>query len=104
LCDKQIDIFLNCLNKKEFYDAHEALETIWFDRRFENNNEIKLLKGFINAAVCFELIKRGRKEQSKRVWSNYLKYRQLLYKINSPYIVRYHQVAREIESLYKKLK
>ncbi|SFV58693.1 hypothetical protein MNB_SM-5-18 [hydrothermal vent metagenome] len=58
-----------------------------------------LLKGFINAAVSFELRKRGRILQSKKVWCNYLKYRQLLFKVDSPYLNEYYQLSRKVEFL-----
>ncbi|HFB53237.1 MAG TPA: DUF309 domain-containing protein [Sulfurimonas autotrophica] len=96
---KKIEEFRECLREERFYDAHEALEEIWFPRRFEENAEVKLLKGFINAAVSFELLKKGRIPQSKKVWLNYLKYRQLLFKIDSPYLNEYYQLSRTIESL-----
>jgi len=99
---KQIDQFILCLNERRFYDAHEALEAVWFPIRFEEGNEVKLLKGFINASVSFELIKRNRKEQSKQVWCNYLKYRQLLFKIDAQYINKFYQLSRKIEEIYKK--
>ena len=96
---KKIDEYKKCLRQERFYDAHEALEEIWFPRRFEDNAEIKLLKGFINAAVSFELLKKGRIPQSKKVWLNYLKYRQFLFKVDSPYLNEYYQLSRTIESL-----
>ena len=104
MIEKQLVLYKKLLDTKMFFEAHEALEVIWFDKRFQNTKEVKLLKGFINAAVCFELIKRGRYEQSKTPWKNYLKYRTLLYKINSPYLNDYHQTARHIEMLKNKLK
>ena len=66
---------------------------------FEDNDEIRLLKGFINASVSFELLKRGRPEASQRVWKNYLKYKGLLYKIESPYLKEYHFIFTYIESI-----
>ena len=48
---------IQSLEEGRYYDAHEDLEQIWFPRRFEDDNEVKLWKGIINAAVCFELIK-----------------------------------------------
>jgi len=89
--------FIKCLDENRFYDAHETIEEIWFPQRFEKNDEIALLKGFINASVSFELYKRGRKEASKKVWKNYIKYRPLLYKINSINLNKYHYIARYIE-------
>ncbi len=92
--------FILCMDEKRYYDAHEALEIIWYPRRFEKDNEIKLLKGFINAAVSFELIKRGREKPSRKAWQNYLKYRPLLYKISSTFLNDYHFTARKIELIY----
>jgi hypothetical protein len=99
---KKIDEFITCLNEQRYYDAHEALEEIWFPRRFEDDNEIKLLKGFINASVSFELHKRNRIKQSKKVWANYLKYRQLLYKVESSNLNKYYQLSRYIDDIYLK--
>lgn len=97
--DKQLDEFLRCINEQKYYKAHEALELVWFKRRFEQDNEVKLLKGFINSAVSFELRKQNRYEQSKRVWKNYLKYRQLLYKIDSPHLNRYNFIIRKLDKI-----
>ena len=92
--------YVLCIDEKRYYDAHEALEEIWFSRRFEDDNEMKLLKGFINASVSFELIKRGRKEPAKRAWSNYLKYRGLLYKFDSPFLNNYNSICRKIDKIH----
>ncbi len=66
--------YLTCLEEERFYDAHEVLEALWFPRRFEKTDDVLLLKGLINAAVSFELIKRGRRVPSERAWNNYMKY------------------------------
>ena len=95
-----MDAYIQCLHEERFYDAHEALEEIWFPRRFEDDSEMKLLKGFINAAVSFELIKRGRREASARVWNNYLKYRPLLEDLDSLFTPSYYIIASEIETIY----
>lgn len=94
---KKIEEFIYYLKEERYYDAHEALEEVWFPRRFEKNKEIQLLKGFINASVSFELLKRGREEQSKKVWANYLKYRVHLFDINSVHQNSYYQLSRLIE-------
>lgn len=95
--------FIQQLNTEAFYDAHESLEVIWFPRRFEECDEIKLLKGFINAAVSFELVKKGRREQAKKVWKNYLKYKPLLHTIDSGYMCDYHDMVMHIEKTKDKL-
>ena len=95
----KIDEYILCLDEQRYYDAHEALEEIWFPRRFEESDEVKLLKGFINASVSFELFKQNKISQSIKVWKNYLKYRPLLYKVNSPQLNRYHWLARYVEQI-----
>jgi hypothetical protein len=99
----KLDEFVKCLNEERFYDAHEALEELWFPRRFEKSAEVMLLKGFINASVSFELIKRGKTTQSKKVWRNYLKYRQSLFNVNSLYINEYYKLSRTIDMLHRQL-
>ena len=95
----KIENFVKCLEEERFYDAHEALEEAWFPRRFEDSNEVKLLKGFINASVSFELHKKGKIKQSKKIWMNYLKYRQLLFKVDSAYLNEYYKISRYLEEI-----
>lgn len=94
-----IDQFIERLEAERYYDAHESLEELWFPRRFEDNDEVRLLKGFINAAVSFELIKRGRPGPSERAWKNYLKYIPLLEKIESEFIDAYRETAKRVEMI-----
>lgn len=98
MINKKIDEFVALIESDRFYDAHEILEELWFPKRFEKCPEVQLQKGLINAAVSFELIKRGRIPQSKRVWANYLKYRQNLYKIDSQYQNSYHKLVRYLDN------
>jgi len=100
ITSKYKDDFILALKEQRFYDAHEVLEEIWFPKRFEDSNEIKLLKGFINASVSFELHKKGKIEQSKKVWLNYLKYRQLLFKTSSKKLSIYYEIFRYIELIH----
>ena len=102
MIEKKLKEFEKLLEEGSFFQAHEVLEEVWFRRRFEDDNEIKLLKGFINASVSFELFKRGKKKQSKRVWLNYLKYRQLLFKLNTMNYNLYFQTSRKIDKLKEK--
>lgn len=99
--DKQLDSFIENLRTENFYDAHEDLELLWFARRFEDSDEVKLLKGFINASVCFELYKKGKTEQSKKVWNNYLKYKELINSIDSLHVEKYLLIAEKIEIIKK---
>lgn len=94
-----LDRFTTCLDKERFYEAHEALEEVWFPRRFEDDNEMKLVKGFINAAVSFELSKRGRPDPAARAWKNYEKYRPLLEAFNSFNTPFYVRLAQRVEKM-----
>lgn len=62
----------------KFFEAHEVLEEFWFPRRKDKTREVLIVKGFINAAVSFELKKRSREQNSKKVWQVYLKFSQLI--------------------------
>lgn len=101
---KYFDEFLLCLDEERFYDAHEALEHLWFPRRFEDDDEVKLLKGYINAAVSFELIKRGRKDSAKKVYNIYLKYRplrlQIALHVSSFHAKSYEIIEKKIETIH----
>lgn len=79
---KEIKKFKTLIEKKEYYDAHEALEELWFPIRKTKTNYCLVLKGFINGAVSLELLKRGKIEQSEKVLQNYIKYTKD-YMINS---------------------
>jgi len=96
---KIFDEFIKRLDERRYYDAHESIESIWFPRRFEDCDEVRLLKGFINAAVSFELHKQSKIEASKKVYLNYLKYRPLLYKIDSIHLNKYQNIAQHIEKI-----
>ena len=98
-----IDAFINEINETRYFEAHETLEKIWFPRRFEDDPEIKLIKGFINAAVSFEVIKRGRLESSKKVWKTYEKYKVLLKTFESPYMGRYEELSLFLEKKREQL-
>ena len=97
----RITEYLELLEEKRFYEAHEVLEEYWYPKRFEACNEVRLIKGLINAAVSFELVKKGRIQASNKVWKNYLKYRSLLYKITSKEYNEYHRAVRFVDA-YKR--
>lgn len=92
--EQLINEFIVCINETRYYDAHETLEKIWFPRRFQKDPETLLIKGFINAAVSFEIIKRARRNSFEKVWENYEKYVVLLGSFESPYNGRYEELDR----------
>lgn len=98
-----IDDFLACLGEARFYEAHEVFEAFWSPRRFEDNDEVRLIKGFINASVSFELIRRGRPGPSRRAWETYLKYRPLLDSLECELAPAYRRVAETLETIKEQL-
>ncbi|WP_295042125.1 DUF309 domain-containing protein [Sulfuricurvum sp.] len=89
--------FILSIRESRYYDAHEDLEHVWYPRRFEEEDEVKLWKGFINAAVSFELISRGRWDASQKAWQTYLKYKPLLERIVTPHKELYVTIVQTIE-------
>lgn len=94
-----LENFISNLKKKDFYEAHNDLESIWFPRRFEKSDEINLIKGFINAAVSFELLKKGRVEASEKVYKIYEKYKNLIHNVDSPHLNKYTLIAELLQSI-----
>ena len=94
------EAFVLSLKEERYYDAHADLEALWFPRRFEENYEVKLWKGFINAAVCFELIHKGRPKPSEIAWNTYLKYQLLLGAFETVHYEMYVRIMQLIEKKY----
>jgi hypothetical protein len=91
------EAFVRSIHEERYYDAHEDLEELWHPRRFEDDDEVRLWKGLINAAVCFELMKRGRPKPSERAWQTYLKYSPLLENLVTPHKELYVKMIQIIE-------
>lgn len=91
------EAYMKSLEEERYYDAHEDLEELWFPRRFEKDDEVMLWKGFINAAVCFELIKLGRQKPSETAWKTYLKYAVILEELQTEHKQLYVTMVQFIE-------
>jgi len=91
------------LEEERFFEAHEVLEEIWFPRRFEKTPYIQLLRGCINAAVSFELLKRGRKEAAKKVYKNFLKYKKNIDLVDNAHQDAMHLCLSMIEKTQERL-
>lgn len=97
------DAFVLSLTEGRYYDAHNDLEPLWYPRRFEKDDEVLLWKGFINAAVSFELLKRGRPKASEVAWATYLKYLPLLERVVAPRKELYVRIVRLIDLKTKEI-
>ena len=73
-----LEIFIQNLKDREFSQAHENMEAQWKIYKREANPITKLLKGFINGATAFELVRRGKMDGAVMLWGTYEKYLPLL--------------------------
>ena len=69
-----IQLMVNLENRK-FYEAHEDLEQYWHTIRKTDEPLRNLIKGFINGATAFELVRRGKPDAGHRVWKAHVKWR-----------------------------
>ncbi|MDH5464226.1 MAG: DUF309 domain-containing protein [Thiovulaceae bacterium] len=99
----QTDVFCSLLDQSLFYEAHEALEALWFEHRFEKCDEIRLVRAYINAAVSFELIKRGRPKAALKPWGFFQKHFELIQKVPQVHQVFYELIYKKIFETSKKI-
>ena len=64
--EEALNSYLRLLEREAYFDAHEALEEAWHPLR-KNNHPLKnLVKGLINGAICFEHLKRKKKDAKRK--------------------------------------
>jgi len=73
-----LDRFIQNLNDGEFAKAHVTMEEQWKAYKKLDHPLTKLLKGFINGATAFELVRRGKMDGAVMLWGTYEKYLPLL--------------------------
>lgn len=86
-----------------FFEAHETLEELWFPLRFEKNDEIRLIRAYINAAVSFELVKRGREKSGLKPWSFFQKNKNLIHNTPIEHQDFYQKIVLSIMQTQKRL-
>ncbi len=95
--------FKDLIDKQKFYEAHEVLEELWFPKRKSKDPDTLLLKAFINASVSFELKKRGKTMQAKKVWKNYEKYIEHINICSQKNFYHFISIKSLLEQKYKEL-
>ena len=93
---KQTDVYIDFLSNDLFYEGHEALEELWFPLRFEKDDEVRLIRAYINAAVSFELVKRGREKSGLKPWGFYHKNKHLLANVPANHLPYYEKIVAHI--------
>jgi len=71
---KTLECFIQHLRDEDFAGAHEVMEHQWKAYKKEAHPLTKLLKGYINGATAFEVLRRGKTEGAKHLWGVYKKY------------------------------
>ena len=92
------------LDQEAYYEAHEVMEEAWHPLRLSNHPLKNLAKGFINAAITFEHIKRNKKnvqEKAIKVIASYERYKHLCTD-EIEYAVLFRQASQKIEALKTK--
>ena len=96
--------FYRLLEQEMFFEAHELLEELWKRSKKDPNlkETTRVLKGFINAAIAFEHIKRDRpksKRVAQRAFGAFLKYHNDI--DSSRYKELFKPFAKEIQRVSK---
>ena len=100
---KQQKHYVHLLQNDLFFEAHEALEELWFPLRFEKDDEVRLIRAYINAAVSFELVKRGREKSGFKPWGFFNKHAVLIKKVPLEHQDIYHDLYENIILTQKRL-
>ena len=58
--------YLKLLDEEEYFEAHEVLEEAWHPLRLRKDPLASFVRGYINAAIAFEHLKRNRKNADKK--------------------------------------
>lgn len=75
----KIDEFISLVESHDFVDAHEVLENDWkILKKTGDKKTAKFLQGLINGTTAIALYLKGREEASIKVWSVFLKYKDLV--------------------------
>ena len=64
--EEALERYLKLMDEEAYFEAHEVLEEGWHPLRLRDDPLANLAKGLINAAICFEHIKRDKKNAHKK--------------------------------------
>ncbi len=95
--------YIKLFDKKAYFEAHEILEEAWHPLRKSNHPLKNLVKGLINGAICFEHIKRDKKEsrrKAKQVLKSYERHKHLC-RDGIEFFNEFQECCKRIEELKK---
>lgn len=100
---QQAQMYQDFLQKGLYFEAHEALEELWFDVRHSKDDEVRFVRALINAAVSFELIKRKRLKSALKPWDFYEKNLHLFQHVKQENKIHYTKIMAHINEIKGKL-
>ncbi len=74
-----LKLYIGMMRSGEYFEAHEILEEIWHPMRRSGDGRKDIVRGYINAAISLEHIKRNRgdvKSKALIAMSAYERYRE----------------------------
>ena len=95
--------FIELLDKEEYFNAHEVLEEAWHPLRKKKHPLKNLAKGLINGAICFEHLKRNRKDALRKastVLKSFERHKHLCVE-DIEYYKLFNESCKKIEDLKK---
>jgi len=99
-----LKVYLKLLDEGEYFEAHEVMEEAWHPLRLKKDPLANLVKGFINAAIGFEHLKRKRNnadKKARRVMESYERYIPLC-REGIVYLSLFEEAREKIETLKRK--
>lgn len=95
-----LQTFIQNLKDEKFAEAHEVMEHQWKAYKKSDHSLTKLLKGYINGATAFELLRRDKREGAERLWVAYEKYLPALQEGIEAYVL-FMEADRVLQALKK---
>jgi uncharacterized protein len=94
--------YMELMRSEEYFEAHEVLEEVWHPLRRSGDTRRDIVRGYINAAVSFEHIKRDRgdvKSKALTTMSAYERYKDFHHES-----VELERLFGEMEELVERIK
>lgn len=104
--EEALEKYLLLLHEEKYFDAHEILEEAWHPLRKNQHPLRNLVKGLINGAICFEHIKRDKKnayEKASKVIKSFERHKYLSQE-GIEYFELFEESCKRIENLKKRHK
>ncbi|MCK5294584.1 MAG: DUF309 domain-containing protein [Arcobacteraceae bacterium] len=101
----KIDEFISLVENHNFIEAHVVLEHDWKSvKKSGDKQTAKFLQSLISGTTAIALYLKGREDASVKVWSTFLKYKDLIDEVNIEDKSKYKQAIDLLFEKYNKKK